>query len=160
MKRSILRFVLLVTLLSTLGIAQTAPHEVSGTLAGSIHYVLFGPGIYDVHALGVVSGQLKSLGFSNMFTFHEPTPQGTTVKGHFFLVAANHDKIQGTYESSFAPGPMPNQLTVTATLQIDAGTGRFAHANGTMNATAYVTAAGFDVYDWPVVWVLNGTINY
>lgn len=160
MKGLIVRFLLLATLFSTVAMAQTVPHNVSGMLGGTLHFVPFGPGIYDVYSLGVVSGQLKSLGFSNIFTFHQPTPQGTTVNGHFFIVAANHNRIQGTYESVVAPGPQPDILVVTITLKIDGGTGRFARASGTMNATVYVKALGFDVLDWPAVWDLNGTIKY
>jgi hypothetical protein len=160
MKRLIVRFLLLATLFSTAAGAQTFPHNVSGMLGGSLHFVPFGPGIYDVYDLGVFSGQLKSLGFSNIFTFHQPTEQGTSAYGHFFIVAANHDKIQGTYESTAAPGPQPDIVIVTVTLEIDGGTGRISRANGTMKATVYVKAAGFDVLDWPAVWVLNGTIEY
>ena len=121
---------------------------------------------YDVGSLGVVSGPIKGLGNSNVFTFHHPAPPASeteppTVKdGRFFIVAANGDKIQGAYEGITVPGEKPDQLIGKADWVITGGTGRFANASGTIHATAYVTMAGFDVYDWPVTWVLAGNITY
>lgn len=160
MKFPFLRVILVALSLVNVVAAQTAPHDISGMLGGTLHFVPFGTGIYDVNTLGVVAGQVKSLGLSNVFTFHQPTSQGTVVNGHFWIVAANGDKIQGTYEGTTVPGPVPNQLIGRADWQINGGTGRFANASGTIHATAYVTVIGFDVFDWPVVWVLEGTINY
>ncbi len=160
MKSPFIRLILVALLFINVAAAQTAAHDVSGMLGGTLHFVPFGTGIYDVNALGVVAGQVKSLGLSNVFTFHQPTPQGTVINGHFWIVAANGDKIQGTYEGTTGPGSAPNQLIGKTDFQISGGTGRFANASGTIHATAYVTAMGFDVFDWPVVWVLEGTINY
>ncbi len=177
MKKKVL-FVLLslVLAMSALVLAQerrtqTAPHAISGVLDGTLTFVELPftsdfPFPYDVGTLAVVSGQVKGIGNTNVFTFHHPAPPASdteppTVKdGRFFIVAANGDKIQGTYEGTTEPGEKPNQLIGRAHWVITGGTGRFANATGTIHATAYITVAGFDVYEWPVTWAFEGTIDY
>lgn len=140
---------------------QTAPHEISGVLQGTLTFVPFAPfGIFDVNSLGVASGQVQALGRSHVFSFHRPTEQGTVVDGHFWIVTASGDKIKGVYEGTTVPGPEPNQLIGNADFQVTGGTGRFTNASGTIHATAYVTVLGFDVFEWPFTWVLEGKVNY
>jgi hypothetical protein len=145
---------------------QTASHEISGELLGSINFVDLPlsddfPYPYNVASLGVVAGQVKGLGNSNVFTFHVPTPQGTVMFGRFFIMAADGDKIQGTYEGTTACADSDcTQVIGTTDWVITGGTGRFANATGTIHATAYVIFAGFDNYEWPATWVLEGTIDY
>ena len=150
---------------------QTAPHDISGSLKGTLTFVPLPftedfPFPYDVGTLGVVSGRVIGLGNSNVFTFHHPAPPpsptepSTVEDGRFFIVAANGDKIQGTYWGTTEPGTEPDQLIGRADWVITSGTGRFANVTGTIHATAYVTFAGFGVFEWPVTWVLEGTITY
>jgi len=150
---------------------QIASHDISGALKGTLTFVPLPftsdfPFPYDVGTLGVVSGRVKGLGDSNVFTFHHPAPPpsptepSTVEDGRFFIVAANGDKIQGTYAGTTEPGTAPDQLIGRADWVITGGTGRFANATGTIHATAYVTFAGFGVFEWPVTWALEGTISY
>ncbi len=150
---------------------QIASHDISGALKGTLTFVPLPftsafPFPYDVGSLGVVSGRVKGLGDSNVFTFHHPAPPpsptepSTVEDGRFFIVAANGDKIQGTYAGTTEPGTAPDQLIGRADWVITGGTGRFANATGTIHATAHVTFAGFGVFEWPVTWVLEGTISY
>lgn len=150
---------------------QAVPHDIGGSLKGTITFVELPftedfPFPYNVGSLGVTSGRLVGLGDSNAFTFHHPAPPpsstepSTVEDGRFFIVAANGDRIQGTYRGTTEPGTEPGQLVGRADWVITAGTGRFANATGTIHATAYVTVAGFDVFEWPLTWVLEGTITY
>ncbi len=142
------------------GTPHTALHSINNALSGSLTFVPYGPGPFDVNTIGVASGPVQGLGLTNVFTFHQPTADGSgVVNGRFFMVAANGDQIKGTYEGTNELGE-PGQLIGRASWVITGGTGRFANASGTINATAYVTFLGFETFEWPVVWVLEGTINY
>ena len=165
MRRTVLLTVLLlVAAMPVVAVAQgrtqTAPHVIAGVLQGTLTFVPFGTGLFDVNTLGVTSGTVKGLGMTNLFTFHQPTAEGTVENGRFFLVAADGDRINGTYVGTTEPGPEPNLLIGRAEWVITGGTGRFAHASGTINATAYVTFVSFEVFEWPAVWVVEGTIDY
>ncbi len=175
-KMALIVLLCLVVAMSALVLAQerrtqTAAHAISGVLDGTLTFVELPftsdfPFPFDVGTLAVVSGQVKELGNSNVFTFHHPGPPpsqtepSVVLDGRFFIVAANGDKIQGTYEGTTEPGEKPDQLIGKADWVITGGTGRVANVTGTIHATAYVTNAGFDVFEWPVTWVLEGTINY
>jgi hypothetical protein len=141
------------------GRTQTAPHAISAMLGGTFTFIPFGPGYYDVYNLGVTSGEVHGLGQTNLFTFQMPNAEapGSFLFTHFFLVAANGDKITGTYNNASGVPGGPG-IILTATFVITGGTGRFAHATGTLDATAYVTV--LNAWEWPVVWELNGTIEY
>ena len=143
--------------------AKTA--EITGVLDGTLSFVELPftdefPFPYNVGSLGVVSGQVKGLGNSNMFTFHHPTTDGRVIDGFVSVVAANGDVIRCRYEGVTVPGQEPGQLIGSADFIVTGGTGRFENASGTIHATAYVTFMGFDVWDWPVTWVLEGTVSY
>jgi hypothetical protein len=166
--------VLAVTGASDVKAAGTAPHQIhiSGVLPGTVTFVILPfsdiqDPYYQVGALGVASGQLKSLGNSNVFTFHRPVPAASateppTIKdGNFFIVAANGDRINGLYQGIVMPGTDPNQLVPSADWVITGGTGRFEDATGTIHATGHVTVPE-DPYalEWSLTWVLDGTVNY
>lgn len=165
---------LAVTSASDVKAARTAPHkiQISGILPGTFTFALLPfsdieDPYYQVGALGVVSGQLKSLGNSNVFNFHRPFPAASeteppTIKdGHFFIVAANGDRINGTYEGTVIPGTEPNQLIGSADWVITGGTGRFENATGTIYATGYVTVPDDqEALEWSATWVLEGTVYY
>jgi hypothetical protein len=110
------------------------------------------------YALGVTRGTVRGLGLTNLFTFQMPTNQGTVENGRFFLVAANGDRINGMYEGWTEVDETFTYFTAHAEWVITSGTGRFAHASGTIHATGHLTAASG--LEWPFVWDLEGTINY
>jgi hypothetical protein len=168
MKRTIILLPLfLVTLLSATNAenskgARAVPHRVTGELKGTLTFVPF-PDFdqpFDVDTIGFASGIVKGLGQTHLFTFHRPTPQWTVIDGHVWMVAAGGDTIRCVYEGTTEPGAESDQLIGRASWVVTGGTGRFADASGTINATAYVTVIGFDVFEWPVAWVVEGTINY
>ena len=162
MRRAALLIVLLLAVaMPTTAVAQgrtqTAPHEINATLEGSFTFVPFGPGYFDVYNLGVTSGQVQGLGRTILFTFQQPKPDGSFSATHFFLVAANGDKITGDY-NDLSGGPVGGEFIGRATFVITGGTGRFAHAAGTLDATFHTTV--LEAWEWPAVWELKGTIEY
>ncbi len=58
---------------------------------------------------------------------------------------------------SFQPG----HLTGLASIDLNGGTGRFAHATGHLKAVADVTMGPF-TYEafWPVSWLFEGILGY
>lgn len=178
MKKFILIFVSLVFVLALAIPAFTGESnrtlQIIGTLEGSLEFVLL-PGadpsnIYAVDELGLSSGIVRGLGLSHMFQFQRPDPDsqvGGMKDGHFKIVTASNDIIIGTYEGGSTEYPpwFPfleegDELIGHEVFIINGGTGRFENADGEITATAYVTFMGFDVWEWPVTWVLEGEIYY
>ncbi len=142
--------------------AKNGAHEITGVLEGTLTFVPFGPGYFDVDSLGEVSGIVKGLGRSNMFTFHRPAADGSgdVINGLVRIVAASGDIIQGCYEGTTVYGSEPEQLIGSADFVVTGGTGRFWNASGTIHATAYVTMDPDPTnLVWPVTWVLEGIIS-
>lgn len=164
MKRAAFLAVFLSLALAPAALAQTAPHEINGVMDGILHFVPFDSSdlsdLYAVHTVGVTTGRLRSLGFCRMFTVQKPTSAGLVIDGHVWIVTPSGDRIEGEYEGTTRPGPVPGQLLGEAEFVITGGTGRFENASGTIHATAHVTFLGFTVWTWPVVWELEGTIEY
>jgi hypothetical protein len=166
--------VLVVTAVSGVRAAGTypVPLQIGGILPGTMTYAMLPfadvqDPYFQVGALGVLSGQLKGLGQSNVFIFHRPIPAAgatdpmTLRDGHFFIVAANGDRINGRYEGTVVPGAEPNQLVASMSWVIGGGTGRFQHATGTIDATAHVTVPADPwALEWSATLVLDGTVSY
>ena len=167
-KMALLALVLLALAMSaTIGAsgnaAKKGTHEITGVLEGTLTFVPFGPGYFDVDALGEASGIVKGLGRSNMFTFHRPVADGSgdVTDGLFWIVAASGDIIRGYYEGTTVYGSEPDQLIGSADFVVTGGTGRFWNASGTIQTTAYVTMdPDPTVFVWPVTRVLEGVISY
>ncbi len=138
---------------------RTVPREMSGTMGGRF---MFSPVAEDwtFTAECDVSGTLSHLGLSRMHTAHTGNlSDGTLSGGTFKILAANGDEIQGTYEASVELLD-DSHARGTAVLSVEAGTGRFAHVQGTITAIFLET---FDDPTWAgakVTWVLEGTIEY
>ena len=143
---------------------KTHPHRVAGLLEGSLLFVPF-PGAvspFEVDTLGDTSGFVWGLGRASMFTFHRPSPDGSgeVMDGLVKIVITHRDTLEAQYVGTTVYGDEPDQLIGNADFVITGGTGRFANASGTIHATAYIMFMGFDVFEWPVVWVLKGMIEY
>jgi hypothetical protein len=114
----------------------------------------------DSSAVGCVS----HLGRTVMSSRH-PTPTGDTITGgNMKLVAANGDEVWITY-SGYAPFPVlgvPSTIVVETDFTIVGGTGRFAHASGGGESTAYVEFPGeLNLGPWPAYWTWrHATIRY
>jgi len=170
--RRVALFVLLCLVVATPAIAgasdstNTAPHQIKGVLEGTATFVLLptipGPNGEAVDTLADVSGIVQGLGRTNLFSFHRPYgPNLEHIEdGLVRIVAADGDVIRGHYVGNTAPGEEPNQQISTVDYVITGGTGRFANASGTIHVTVYITVLGLDVFEWPVTFVLEGTINY
>ena len=110
-----------------------------------------------------VAGHVSHLGAS-VLTARHPTPGGTDIAGgKMKLVAANGDKVWITY-TGYALLPTPgvtDVFPVDLDFTIVGGTGRFAHASGGGDMTAWLKFLGYDVFAWPATFTWSGcTIRY
>jgi len=172
------RMALLLSLLLMLALAMPAfagasnnkrenDHQIAGVLEGGFTFVILpnATTIYDVDALGNFSGVVKDLGHTEMFTFNRLAPNmdgtGSVVDGLFWIVAASHNTIQGTYTGKVIQGSSADKLVIDMEFVITGGTGRFEKASGTIHARAYATITGFNNFAvWPATWVLEGNVDY
>jgi hypothetical protein len=81
---------------------------------------------------------------------------------HFFLVAANGERIIGTYEDGNFLVTGPASALFEATFQITGGTGRFAHATGELQGRVYLTVPGGNwmAPEYGAAWTFEGWIRY
>jgi hypothetical protein len=141
--------------------ARPVSQHIWGVQNGGFTFVYFGAGDYDFDTVGGATGALGPLGLVTMYTKHRPTAEGL-LDGTFEIVAADNDIIRGTYTGtaeflSFDPP----QVLGKVVLEISAGTGRYKHASGTINATFLETPLNGDWYvPVPVTWALEGTVKY
>ena len=140
---------------------KAAPRHIWGVLNGGFTFEYFGTGAYDFDTIGGSAGTLSPLGLVRIYTKHRPTADGF-LDGTFEIVAANGDKLRGTYmgTAEFLSFDPPQVLGKVA-LEISHGTGRLAHASGTINATFMEIPLNGDWYvPVPVTWALEGTVRY
>ena len=155
--------------------SKTVPRDLSGELDGTFTFEMYFPyGATDFIARGEAKGTLSHLGLSKLYTQHQPNPigDGTLLHTAFRIVAANGDEIRGTYADGKVTFvgmegtdyPLDFYYSGKATLVISGGTGRFAGASGTINATFLehikLFVADWTKYSCTVAWTLSGTVNY
>lgn len=139
-------------------LAKLVPRDVSGGLEG--RFTFDGPWEGPWTTTGDAMGTLTHLGLSRMHTTHTANPNGTISGGVFEIVAANGDKIQGSYTASAEVVTyVPYVVAGAATLRIRQGSGRFENATGTIEAT-FLETLDADYLGANVRWTLNGTVNY
>lgn len=126
---------------------------------GRFTFEQWGPNWWDIYTHGDVTGTLRHLGWARMYTRHTPNLDGTLSDGTFTIVAANGDQIRGTY-TGYGSYVSESQVLATAVLSIDGGTGRFAHATGTINASFLETFDDPTYYSAKVAWTLDGAVTY
>jgi len=134
---------------------RTVSRDIWGVVNGGFTFVYFGSGDYDFDTIGGATGTLSPLGLVTLSTKHRPTADGR-LDGTFEIVAANGDKIRGTYTGTAEwVTYVPPQLVGTVILEISGGTGRFAHASGSINASFLETPLNGNWYvPVPVTWAL------
>ena len=136
---------------------RTVPRLIGGSMDG--RFVFEGPWEGPWTTTGDVTGTLRHLGLAKMYTQHIASPDGTLSGGVFTIVAANGDELRGSYTAS-GTWISDTQVLGAAAFSIEEGTGRFAHASGS------ITAAFLETFDDPtfasakVSWTLEGTVSY
>ena len=138
---------------------ETVPRDISGVMDGRFTFEQWGPDWWDIYTHGDVGGTLRHLGLAKIYTTHTPHLDGTLSDGTFTIVAANGDKIWGTYEGSGFYISESQVLATTAFL-IEGGTGRFARATGMITASFLETFDDPTFYSAKVTWSLVGTVSY
>jgi hypothetical protein len=140
---------------------RVVPRHIWGVVNGGFTFQYFGPGAYDFDTIGGAVGDLSPLGLVKMHTKHRPTADGS-LDGTFEIATAKGDKIQGTYAGTAVfLSYEPPQVLGTVVLEVSHGTGRFAHASGTINATFLEIPLNGNWYvPVPVTWALEGTVSY
>jgi len=150
------------------------PRDVGGVMGGAFIFETFGFGPYDFIAHGEATGTLRHLGLAKLYTTHQPNPNGdgTLIDTEFRIVAANGDQLWGTYPTNMvtfagmegSDWPFTYYYNGRVSLLISGGTGRFAHASGTIDATFLETIKVYDEYwtkyECSVAWALDGQVNY
>lgn len=136
----------------------TVPRVVAGAMHG--RFVFEGPVEGPWTSVGDATGTLRHLGLARMVTSHLADPiTGSLNEATFSIVAANGDKIEGTY-TGHGDWVSDTQVLATAVLVITGGTGRFAGATGTLNASFLETFDDPTFYSAKVDWTLNGIVRY
>ena len=136
---------------------KTVPRYVAGVLDG--RFTFAGPYEGPWTTTGDMTGTLRHLGLARMHTTHTANANGTIAGGQFVIVAANGDTILGSYTAS-ADWVSDVQVLGTATLLIEAGTGRFALARGSIAAAFLETLDDPTWASAKVSWTLEGTVEY
>jgi hypothetical protein len=166
MRRHALFIVLILVLtLPTVAVAQgKGPRAFKAVLEGSITFVpMENPvDIFDVYGLGVARGTAQGLGQTELFSFQQSQPDMGPILTHFFLVAANGDRIVGTYDGGRTTITGPASALGEATFVITGGTGRFAQATGELQGKIYLTVPGGNwmATEYGAVWTFEGWITY
>jgi hypothetical protein len=173
MKKSLMLSVLFMAVVMSASAASpdskrtvTVPRAVSGALESFFSFLpkdydADGLGPWDLVTISDAIGVVDHLGVTVMHTEQRPWADGSATDGQVTITAANGDEIHGTYVGVTLPAPEPGHLIGKATFIIDGGTGRFAHASGEIEATAFITMGTIGYYElWPATWVLDGTIDY
>ena len=138
------------------------PRYVCGVLDGTFTFEQWGTNWWEIYSIGEATGMMKHLGPVEMYTKHTPNLDYTLSDGVFTIVTADGDEIRGTYTGVITWASEDGlQYHGTATLVISEGTGRFAHASGTINATFSEIIT--DPINWSsadVTWTLSGLVSY
>ena len=141
------------------------------TLAGSAHWEF--PGVWpsnctEVTTVTNAAGQGTHMGLIETSWSHCPAEPDYVNDGRLTLIAANDDKLYGTY--NYDPDSESNDIPVT----LNGGTGRFVDASGAVVLTYDVIpqlipgcnpepdpSSCFDFsVPWPYSATLTGTIGY
>jgi hypothetical protein len=132
------------------------PRFVSGEMSGAFTFEDWGTPRAVTN--GEATGTLRHVGAAQLYTKHEPKDDGTLRYGTFKIVDVDGDFIWGRYEGAGYWDANGYQVHGDAEFVIAGGTGRFAHAKGTLQAVFVET---FDqYYNCTVTWTLQGTANY
>lgn len=166
MRRPALLIVLLLALsLPTTAVAQgKTTHALKAVLEGSYTFVPMEHPLspFDSYGLGVARGTAQGLGQTELFCFQQSQPSMVPILTHFFLVAANGERIVGTYEEGQFAITGPASALFEATFQITGGTGRFAQATGELQGRVHLTVPGGNwmATEYGAVWTFEGWIRY
>lgn len=162
---------LFTVLLLSIGLTTSASAASGGTdrpfratATGQIHYDFTNPlgcpasGFPDTPPFTSVltaTGQATHLGRFTLSASHCES-LGQSFDGLMTLTAANGDQLFGTYATTWVVEG--GQVVVDGDLVLNDGTGRFAHATGTLLQHHVITLA--PEQPWPLQMSFAGTISY
>jgi len=156
---------ILVLSLPAAAVAQEkTAHALKAVLEGSYTFVPMEHPLspFDSYGLGVARGTAQGLGQTELFCFQQSQPSMVPILTHFFLIAANGERITGTYEGGQTTPTGPASAVFEATFRITGGTGRFAQATGELQGKIYLTVPGGNwmATEYGAVWTFEGWIKF
>ena len=155
---------------------RPAIRQIDTVMVGTFTFDVFPPyGPWDFVSRGSAAGVLGNpeFGLAKLYTAHTPNPagDGTLVNTEFEIVTADGDTIRGTYSDGVVT-EVPTELTEVdpyhpgdhfydgrATFEVSGGTGRFAHARGTIDAR-FSERLNWTTWECSVAWALEGKIKH
>jgi hypothetical protein len=113
-------------------------------------------------AITTAKGPASHLGLTSWNSEHCLEAGSEIVDGVLVLTAANGDEVHATYTGKAGdfPAQVGGLITVTGTIVISGGTGRFENASGTAALSASVVFEGLTDPSWAGRWEWKGTIRY
>ena len=134
----------------------------SGKIAGHSQFLMSNPKQCGSGYTTITDGEGNALHLGLISSHWEHcVQQGGGWIGEMVFTGANGDEIHATYDGHGAGlPPIGEPLTVSGTITITGGTGRFAHATGSAEYTGRLTFEGFEDFDWPGEWQWKGRITY
>ncbi len=149
------------------------PRPFEGSMRGVVHWAWTTVCAYQpVRTLTDGVAEVTHLGKVTITAAHCSSANGqAALDGEMTLIAANGDRLVGTYTAHVvAPPPAeagcegkPMCIAEEGVFTVTGGTGRFAHATGSVTLTvgAYPTDMPPTIESqWPALQVFHGTITY
>lgn len=140
--------------------ASPASRPFKGSIAGTVTFVGDPSCPIFLRTNSAAEGTVSHLGMTTMTSTH---CSGLEFSGRMTLVAANGDELVADYWND-GIAPLPDEIgdvyEVPVDFEIVGGTGRFEHAVGGGDMTAYIVFEGLGDPEWPADWVWQGTIGY
>jgi hypothetical protein len=135
----------------------------TGTAEGQVTFPVDPSCPLGVRTTWTAIGTLNHLGLAAAAGDHCADLPNLATNGQITLVAANGDRLYGTYSGTNQPGmppPIGGTITGDTQVKITGGTGRFASAGGQLHMIAHITFEGFDDPTWPAAFTWTGTLSY
>jgi hypothetical protein len=116
----------------------------------------------DLRSVVSTSGFVSDIGLVEL-DWYNCTPEGADVEGiEMTFVTENGDQVFATYEAHDAPAVTedPMLMEITYDFEIVGGTGQYEGATGGGRIDATMAWPGFEINNWPGMFLIDGTISY